>query len=394
VKRKKWSMILAVVLALLLIVPLLINACQSFAVTRSDVNELEDQADELAEQRNEIEDKIQELDAQSDSMLETKAALDERIEITSQQIDTANELLAAFDGQIEQKKAELAQAEAAEQAELELYLKRVRAMEESGTVSYIGILFQADSFSDLLSRAEIIEEIIEYDQGVMENLAYQHKLVEEAKASLEEDRQKQQQVKDGLEKTKAELDQQRAEAQAMINQIEANTAELESAYAEVEAEEARVQQQISDMLAELARQNSQSGTYVGGEYTWPLPGHYNITSHFGMRMHPTLKVYKMHTGIDISAPKGTEIVAANAGTVIKAAYSSAYGNYVVINHGGGQATLYAHMSKILVSADQYVDKGETIGKVGSTGYSTGNHLHFEIIINGEQKNPEDYFTKQ
>ena len=393
-KKKKWVMIVAILLALFMIIPVVIGACQSYAVSSSDVAELEDKADDLADRRDQLEDQIDNLKKQSDSALETKQAIDEQIDVTQQQIDNANALIAALDEQIAQKEAELSQAEQAEREQLALFKERIRAMEEAGTTSYIAILMKADNFSNLLSRAEIIQELMEYDQGVMDQLKEQHQKVEDAKGALEGDRAQQLAVQDALEKTKADLESQCQQAQELMDELQQNYSQLEDAYAKVEQEEDRVQQQIKDMLAELARQNASSGVYVGGEYTWPAPGYYNITCPFGMRLHPILKVYKMHTGIDIGAPKGAKIVAANAGTIIKSTYSTAYGNYVVISHGGGQATLYGHMSQRLVSEGDYVGKGDTIGLVGSTGYSTGNHLHFEIIIDGTQVNPENYFSKQ
>ncbi len=193
-----------------------------------------------------------------------------------------------------------------------------------------------------------------------------------------------------MESNKKKLDELCTQSENQIKDLQKDEEKLRKAEEENEKEEKKLQAEIKKMLEELAKQNS---VYVGGTFTWPCPGYYNITSEFGMRFHPTLKVNKLHTGMDIGAPRGAKVVAANAGTVIRATTNASYGNYVMIDHGGGYTTLYAHMSVLSVSKGDKVTKGQQVGKVGSTGYSTGNHLHFEVLVGGEWVNPMNYFKK-
>jgi murein DD-endopeptidase MepM/ murein hydrolase activator NlpD len=172
------------------------------------------------------------------------------------------------------------------------------------------------------------------------------------------------------------------EKQGMVNELKDQQASLSKLMKDIEAQEKAVDDEIKRLQMER--------DYVGGELAWPAPGYYRITSEFGMRFHPVLKYNKLHTGIDIGVPSGSKIVAANDGVVIIAKYNVAYGYYIVIDHGGGISTLYAHNKKLLVSVGQTVKKGQVISYSGSTGYSTGPHLHFEYRINGEYQNPLDY----
>ena len=172
--------------------------------------------------------------------------------------------------------------------------------------------------------------------------------------------------------------------------------------AKLTEEERKLQSQIDDYntqvaqiekeILDLASIASFGKDYTGGKMIWPIADHYIITSPYSMRVHPITKVYKLHTGIDISAPMGTNFLSAAHGMVVKAEYNRAYGNMVIIDHGGGVQTLYAHGSSIEVQVGQIVNAGDTVIKVGSTGYSTGPHAHFEIRINGQTVNPLDYIS--
>jgi len=219
--------------------------------------------------------------------------------------------------------------------------------------------------------------------------------IPELEAQLEEDKADRYIVQKELAAEQAELAEQYVEIDEWIAGFYQDMMAAESAYASAEAAEKAAQEEIKalqDLLKkqqEAAKKNTQ---YVGGEYSWPVPGYNEVSSKFGMRIHPILKVNKMHTGIDIPAPSGTKIIAANDGTVLVATYNSGYGNYVCVDHGGGRATLYAHMSKIAVKSGASIKRGDVLGYVGSTGLSTGPHLHFECIDNGVQVDPLKYFN--
>lgn len=182
--------------------------------------------------------------------------------------------------------------------------------------------------------------------------------------------------------------EKRAESDKMIKALEADASAYEEELKKAEKAEQEMQKTINEMMKQLSK-----AAYVGGTFTWPVPGCTKITDPFGPRIHPITKKKSTHTGVDIGAPYGTKIVAANTGTVIISGYNYAYGNYVVIDHGGGYSTLYGHMSKIAAKKGANVKKGAVIGYVGSTGLSTGNHCHFEIRKNGVAENPMNHFTK-
>jgi murein DD-endopeptidase MepM/ murein hydrolase activator NlpD len=211
-----------------------------------------------------------------------------------------------------------------------------------------------------------------------------------AKEELETSLQETESAKAQIVEKQRELEQRSAESQAIIDKLTNDEAYLKEQYSIAEKEANQVQAEIDRILAQQKKTKA-AKEYVGGVFGWPLPGHSTISSSFGMRFHPTLKVYKLHTGVDISAPRGTKIVAANSGTVITSTMNGAYGNYVVIDHGGGRTTLYAHMSSRSVSVGQTVSKGQQIGLVGSTGYATAHPLPFAPRINGSLVNPMSYF---
>ncbi len=413
-QKRFWVSTLAILLALLMIVPILLSAVNmALAITTPEIEKLREQAKELAEQKEALQEEIQQMEGDKAATIERKVALDQQISLTQQEIDNVTALIQEITLQINVQQEALDEAMAQEEEETELYSKRVRVLEESGTVSYLGVLLQADSFADFLDRLTMISEILDYDQSVMEDLENTREEIQEQKAAIEDSKQEQAQYKDELAEKQEELEGQYEEATQLIESINNEISAAEQAVAEQEAAEADLQNEIAELVAQAEKEeeerlrreawekqqqslanggNSGDSPYTSTSFIWPLPGYYNITSPFGMRFHPTLHVYKLHTGTDIGAPRGTRILAAAPGTVITAGYNRAYGNYVVIHHGNGTQTLYAHMSQIYTSKGATVSAGDLIGGVGMTGYATGNHLHFEVIINGTQVNAMQYFS--
>jgi murein DD-endopeptidase MepM/ murein hydrolase activator NlpD len=291
-------------------------------------------------------------------------------------------------------------------------------MEENGTISYFEIVFGATSFADLLSRIDFISEIMNYDEGVYDDYVAAKNETLAAKAALEEANALQQEAKREQEIREAELEDQVAEASALIIELGENIDAFENERAQLQEEEARLEKEIEDKMEALAQQKAaeeaarraaeeaarnQAANYVSGgmpdgdgvaygDFIWPSADSRYITSLFGTRLHPIYHTYKTHNGIDIGASYGTSILAADGGTVTTSTYSSSYGNYIIVNHGNGTSTLYAHMSSRLVSEGQSVSQGQTIGLVGSTGVSTGPHLHFEVYVSGSRVNPLNYFS--
>ena len=375
-------------LAVLMIGSILVSALSaSAAVTQSTVNGLKDKLSSLTDKKKQAKQELAALQSRKSSILEEIGKLDAAIEAAEAELEVQEELIAQLDGLIVIKEAELAESQRKEAEQYDKLKDRVRFMHENGSMSYLSILLSSDDFSDFLSRYEIVSQISKYDKKLFEELKALKEQIAEQKASLEADRADAVEVKASMEANKQELEATYNDRNAQMKQIEAAEGDAKAQYLEIEAEEDRLSEEIKKAVNELAKSQA-SATYVGGSFMWPLPAANNVvTCKYGMRTHPITGVYKLHTGVDLRASSGTKIYAANSGTVTTAAYSTAYGYYVVINHGGGVATLYAHMSKMAVSRGQKVSQGAVIGYVGSTGYSTGPHLHFEIIKNGNYVDP-------
>ena len=270
------------------------------------------------------------------------ALLDSQIEAQEDEIAAQEELLAQLEQLIADKTIELKDSEEQQARQYDRMKDRVRYMAEHDNTSYLSILLASESFSDFLNRWEIIKQISVRDEELFEELKL---------------------IRDKVSAEKAELEAAQAEAQETKAQMEANMAELET---------------------QLAAQS----TYVGGKFMWPLPAANNVvTCPYGMRKHPITGKYKLHTGVDLRCSTGTKVYAANAGTVTTSGYSSAWGNYIIINHGGGYTTLYAHLSRRNVAKGDKVKQGDVIGQSGNTGYSTAPHLHFEINKDGSSYDP-------
>ena len=359
-------------------------------VTQEDIDALKGDAADLKDQRKELEAQLKTLANDKSTAIARKNLLDQQIANTTAQISNVEQQIAQYDQLIAQKEEELRQAEEEEEEQYALFCRRVRAMEEQGTISYWSVLFKADSFTDLLSRMDFINEIMEADQRVIDDLKAMQVRIEEAKTSLEGSRTEAQAARDELAAKKKELDAQRAEANKVIQQIAAAEDETEATLDEMEAEQAKIQKEIErlnrELQAQLAAEGKSNQSNPGG-YIWPVDSRY-ITSTVGGRASPGGIGSTNHQGTDIGRVGYTSsIYAAKAGTVIVSQRSSSYGEYVVISHGSGNTTLYAHMSSRKVSVGQYVKQGGVIGITGSTGNSTGPHLHFEVVENGQRVNP-------
>lgn len=400
------AMALAVFIAALMIVSVAAAIIMSVmpqaqaAVTQDDIKKLKENKKALEAEKKRIAGDIQKLKAEKADAVAQKAAIDQQINIINLEVENTSQLITELTVAIAERQAELDLAMQEEAEATERFRKRVRVMEEAGSATYLSILFQSKSFSDLLDRWEMINEIIGYDQSLMDDLAKQKADIEEAKQQLEADKQDQLQNRKELDLIQAELAEQYGAADQLIAGLMQDLIDKEELYnQEVEAER-QANEEIKKAEEEFKKQQEaakKNTSFVGGVFAWPAPGYEgNITSPFGMRKHPILKVNKFHTGIDIGAPKNTKIVAANSGTVIVATYNSGYGNYLVVDHGGGYTTLYAHQTKFAsgVKVGTQVAKGDTIGYVGSTGMSTGPHLHFEVRIKGEYQDPTGYVMKK
>lgn len=383
------SIVIAAVLAFSLVfafvADIAINVRADAAQTVSSLNQ---KLSSLESQKAKIQKELKAIESKKQSTMTKKAALDQQIDVTEQEVETINKLITALDEQVASVAAELSAAEAQEKKQTDDFLARVRIMEEEGSASMLGVILAADSFSDMITRTELIGSVVEGDKKLMRELAETKAGIAEKKASLDSARAEQASAKKNLVAKQNSLESQYKDANALLKSLNTSAAEYEKAFDEAERAMDAARASLQKLLS-----NSSSSTYVGGEFRWPTKAT-RITSAYGTRKDPITKKSSMHTGIDIGASMGSEIYASNSGTVIVAGWSSkGYGNYVVVDHGGGKSTLYAHMSKIKTTKGAKVTKGDVIGLVGSTGYSTGPHLHFEILINGKHTNPMNYFNK-
>ncbi len=386
--------IIAFVLAVLMILPFVLDIfLYSGASAASSVSSLNNKLDSLEKQQAEIQKKLKSIESQQKSAQEKKAALDKKISLTNEEIATISSLISTLNQEIAQNQAEIDKLQADVDQKYDLFKQRIRVMEEEGDVSYLSVVLSASSFASMLSRAEVINSIIDHDKKLIDEVKAAKAKIEEQKAKIEADKQVQVAAKAKLDAKKASLQGQKSEANQLLKSLNSKEAEYKKAYNEAESAMKSAKAELKKLLGTSSSSSSKS-VYTSIKFTWPTPGYSLITSPYGTRFDPIFKTRKMHTGVDIGAPMSAKIVAAASGKVVVAGWSSrGYGNYVVIQHDGAFSTLYAHMSKILVTKGQTVSKGDTIGKVGSTGYSTGPHLHFEVLVNGDDVNPMQYYRK-
>lgn len=396
-------------------------ALPAHAVSQAEIDDLQKKLDALEQQAQEQQDVINDLTSQKARFITRKLALDNKIEINRQMIELIGEQIEIYDEIIAEKQAELDKALEKETAQTELLRSRIRAMEENSTYSYASFIFDSSSVTELLSRIGDVNDIMHYDKTLEEEYMAAREDVESIKKSYEEARHEQELLQKELDTKQAELDAQVEAAYTMIADIETLSDDAQAEYDAIAEEEAKAEETLQEAIrkraAEQAKYNQNNnsnngggnsggsggnsgggGSSGGGSATslsnlqWPVPSCTLITSRFGYRVAPTTGASTYHGGLDIGAGMGASIVAAGAGDVIYAGANGGYGNCVMIDHGNGVVTVYAHMSSIGVSYGQYVTAGQYVGAVGSTGVSTGPHCHFEIRINGAQTDPAAYFS--
>ena len=393
----------------------------AYAVSQAEIDDLQKKLDALEQQAQEQQDVINDLTSQKARFITRKLALDNKIEINRQMIELIGEQIEIYDEIIAEKQAELDKALEKETTQTELLRSRIRAMEENGTYSYASFIFDSSSVTELLSRIGDVNDIMHYDKTLEEEYMAAREDVESIKKSYEEARHEQELLQKELDTKQAELDAQVEAAYTMIADIETLSDDAQAEYDAIAEEEAKAEETLQEAIRKRAAEqakynqnnnsnnggggnsggsggNSGGGSSGGGSATslsnlqWPVPSCTLITSRFGYRVAPTTGASTYHGGLDIGAGMGASIVAAGAGDVIYAGANGGYGNCVMIDHGNGVVTVYAHMSSIGVSYGQYVTAGQYVGAVGSTGVSTGPHCHFEIRINGAQTDPAAYFS--
>lgn len=359
------------------------------AVTQSDIDALEDDAANLAKQRNEIKSQLADLKNDRANAVYKRNLLDQQITLTEKEITNTESQIAGYEAMLAQTAYELAEAEASEDVQYELFCRRARLMEEEGTPSFWEVLFSSKDFSDFLGRLTDVQMVIDYDQSVLDDLRTMQADIHEKQTLQENLKGETEAAKVKLEEQKADLDVQREAANQLVKEIQANVDEYADALQQVEDEEERIQKEIVRKTEELAIQMGWNAT--AGGYIWPCTSSRRITSPMGSRYTGIPGASTNHKGVDIGGVGYTsKVLATKAGVVITSKYSNSYGNYVVVSHGRGNTTLYAHMSSRSVKEGDVVGQGQVIGITGSTGISSGPHIHYEITENGSRVNPLNY----
>ncbi|MDF2567801.1 MAG: peptidase [Oscillospiraceae bacterium] len=358
-------------------------------VTASSVADLQSKYDKLEEQQKAIKSQMQQTQKDQTKEEEYQKQLDSQIEVTQNQISILNTQITEINKEIDEKEVQIKQKEEDIKVTYDQFKQRLRAMYMSSDPSMLSMLLGATDMSDFLTRIEIVKRVSNHDQKLISKLKKEKSAIETAKARVEADKEKVSAARANLASKKSSLDLAYQKSKSAINELKLQEEEYKANAAEIDKQMKEAEEEIQRQIA--AHQSD--GEYVGGEFLWPLPGYSTITSGFGSRWGTT------HKGIDISGGGvyGKTIVAANSGTVITAITNDkpgySYGKYVIIDHGGGKSTLYGHCSALLVSVGEHVERGQAIAKVGSTGWSTGPHLHFEVRINGQAQNPLGYLKR-
>lgn len=335
--------------------------------TEKEISSKKDERNEKVQERNELDLKISNLVSDID---DAQSVIDEK----QSEIDVKNEEIEKLTGIIDENTDKLK--------------TRMKVMYEYGTSSYLELILDSKGLSDFFSRVSVVKDIVKHDKELINTYVNSKNEVEQAKNVIETEQREQIEAKSILEGKKSELVKLQNQKQDLIDSLNSDIKALE-------AQEKKMEADYNSLKSELNKTLSSSSTasvYTGnGKFTWPSASSTRITSGFGKRDKPNAKATSVHRGIDIGAPMGSNVLAAEAGTVVTAGYNGSYGYYVTINHGGGYVTLYAHNSRLLVSKGDTVKRGQVIAKVGSTGNSTGPHIHFEVMVNGVCQNPTKYF---
>lgn len=358
----------------------------------SEIRAIEKQLAELDAKKQEYEQRIDEINAAESTALQTKSSLEEQIGVLEQKISSTTELIAQYDALIAQTEEQIAGKSDEIDAKFNEFLERMRISYEDGFVNYLVLILESESLTDLMMNTERTADMLEYERTLMNGLETEKGTLEESKASLEAARAAQKEAKSALESDRKEVEGRRTEVNSYINTLtndeEMYQQMLEEAWAADEELNARLEAALAALAAKEVKQHPVSD----GSLIWPVSVNYNtISSPYGTRTIWGRQSF--HYGIDIPAPAGSNVYASQAGVVEYSEWHYSYGNFVVINHGGGYTTLYAHNTSNAVSVGQTVAQGDVIAYVGTTGSSTGNHCHLEVRYNGAHQNPLNFLTQ-
>ena len=362
-------------------------AVSAAEVNDSNVQSMEEKIEQLQKEQDKLMSQINSVKSEASKTAEYKQYMDSLVSATAQKMDLANALVEELNAKIADSETKIAETEAAIAQTKDKVVERLRNAQDNGNVSKLELILDAKGLSDFLTRLDRVNSMLEYDRKVLNDFAGQKKLLEEHKATLEASKTTQTETLAQLEKDKSSYEQISAENAAYMNSLKADEATFWAQYEKAHAAEEALSAELTAYIKQMQAQNAVVPSGKG--FMRPLPqGVGYISSGYGWRKLNGRN--DNHQAIDIACAQNTPIYASDSGKVLRAEYHWSYGNYVLIDHGGGMSTLYAHCTSLAVSVGQTVDKGQVIGYVGQTGNAYGYHLHFEVRVNGERVNPTGY----
>lgn len=362
------------------------------AFAAKSVSELKKQMEERNESIKQTEKEINAKKSEKDEAVQKRNSLDLQISAMLDDISDVEEVINEKEAEINAKNAEI-EALTLQIEETNNKLKtRLKVMYEYGTTSYLQLILESKGLSDLVTRLSVVKRVYDYDKNVIAEFINTKQQVEDARQLIVNEQKEQIEARDILEKKKSSLEALKSEKQQIIDELNSDINALEKEEKQKEADYEALKKELNAALAAESSRSSKSVYTGNGQFAWPSDSSTRITSSYGYRTHPISGKQSLHRGIDIGAALGSNVLAAESGTVITAGWNNSYGYYITINHGGGLVTLYAHNSKLLVSKGDKVTKGQVIAKCGSTGNSTGPHIHFEVQLNGALQNPMNYLN--
>lgn len=395
----------------ILVTAMIVNSCpmvsradnvselkKSIEQKQQEIKDAQDQKKKLQSGLTDVKSVINSLEKSKSDLSAYVSQLDTNLSAVQAKITELTEMITQKETEITQTKAELAEALAREEAQYEAMKGRIKSMYERGDNFYLEAVLTSKSFGDMLNRADYVERLSASDKRILEEFKATREYVEVCKAQLESEQELLEEAKKDVEAEQASLESLISQKEAEITAYEADISNREQLVKEYEAEIAAQNAEIKELeniakalQKQLEQANGgQKKKYDGGMFAWPAPSYTRISDDYGYRIHPILKTQQFHNGVDMAAPGGSPILAAYNGTVVAAAYSSTMGNYVMIDHGDNLYTIYMHASALYVSQGAEVVKGQKIAAVGTTGRSTGNHLHFSVRLNGSYVSPWNY----
>ncbi len=357
----------------------------TLTVFASEANNINKQLNNINSKQDQVNSQIKKNDKQQKSITAQIEELEAEINKTEKDIETLQNDISSAQRKIISATEELEIAEENIDNKQDVLGKRLRVMYKNGTVGYAEVLLSSKDFTEFLTNLDMVKRIVDHDVELLKYLEEQKKLIEDKKAQLENERNRLVNLKKNVEDKKKQLVVSRGSQERLRKELQQDKVQLTKMLDQLEKE--------ANALEDQLRKLQSGGQYVGGQLRWPVPGYSRISSPYGNRIHPILKTKRFHSGIDIPAPTGTSIIAAGSGKVITSGTLGSYGKAVILDHGGGILTLYAHNSKLLVSVGDQVSGGQKIAQAGSTGMSTGPHLHFEVRKDGKYVDPMPYLGK-